>query len=150
MTSRRRYAAGIVHAQSFIIFGGYVPGSGLGSSSTEIVTEEGQVSQGPDMPTRLYMHAIAVVNGSTSIITGGCDHSADCESPITWYFNHVSQQFQAGPSLITGRRRHASGTIVDQETNENIVVVVGGYSNFLDSTELLISGEWKQGKNHAK
>ena len=49
------------------------------------------------------------------------------------------------------RVQHASGTVVDQETNENIVVVAGGYgTDYLDSTELLISGEWQQGKNHAK
>ena len=47
---------------------------------------------------------------------------------------------------------HTSGIVVDQETNENIVVVAGGRSgsDYLDSTELLISGEWQQGKNHAK
>ena len=119
-------------------------------NSTEIITEHG-VSAGPDMPEAAYSQAIASVNETTSILTGGrLNYGIWGTSNKTWFFNHVSQQFQAGPSLITGRRRHASGTIVDQETNENIVVVVGGYSNFLDSTELLISGEWKQGKNHAK
>ena len=80
----------------------------------------------------------------------------------TWYFNHVSQIFQPGPFLITGRYRHASATLKDQDIKENIVAVIGGYvaGNFgngdhLDSphsgtpgrsTELLINGEWTPGK----
>ena len=147
MISRRYGAAGIVLAKSFVIFGGK-DGSGE-FSSTEIITEEGQVSPGPEMPTAIYQHAIAGVNATTSILTGGRTSRSTSRSS-TWYFNHVSQEFQPGPSLITGRRRHASGTIQDQETKEDIVAVVGGYNydiqRFLDSTEFLINGKWTQGK----
>ena len=147
MTSRTESAAAMVHNKSLIILGGYEFGSGR-LKSTEIITEDGQVSQGPDMPTKLSSHAIAWVNATTSIITGGCTGTT-CASPLTWYFNPVSLQFWPGPSLIKGRWRHASGTIVDQETNEKIVAVIGGDSA-LRLTELLISGEWKQGINQAK
>ena len=147
MTSRRAYAAGIIHAKSFMIFGGSLDGYGNGKlSSTELITEEGHVSPGPDMPAGIYLHAIAGVNETTSVLTGGYTTAFDF-SPLTWYFNHVSQKFHLGPSLITGRRRHASGTIQDHETKEYIVVVIGGVNyGFLDSTELLITGEWQQGK----
>ena len=146
----RRYgAAGIVLVKSFKIFGGY-DGS-VKFSSTEIITEEGQVSPGPGMPTGVYHHAIAGVNATTSILTGGSigtGQSAKPYSPLTWYFNHVSQEFQPGPSLITGRRHHASGTIQDQDTKKDIVAVVGGKREgiALDSTEFLINGEWTPGK----
>ena len=154
MTSRRIENAGIVHANAFMIFGGKKFGGSERLSSTEIVSEEGQVTPGPEMPTAVSYHVIASVNATTSIITGGRT-KANSYSPLTWYFNHVSQQFQTGPSLITGRYNHASGTIQDQETKEDIVAVVGGYykSNVhrtlipaLDSTELLINGEWTLGK----
>ena len=149
MISRRYGAAGIVLAKSFEIFGGNVGKEPFELSSTEIITEEGQVSPGPEMPTAVYQHAMAGVNATTSILTGGRTN-ANLYSPLTWYFNHVSQQFQTGPSLITGRYYHASGTIQDQETKEDIVAVVGGYNydiqRFLDSTELLINGEWTPGK----
>ena len=147
MTSRTESAAVMVHNKSLIILGGYESGSGR-LNSTEIITEDGQVSQGPDMPTKLSSHAVAGLNSTTSIITGGCT-SVNCASPLTWYFNHISLEFQPGPSLIKGRWRHASGTIVDQDTNENIVAVVGGDGAF-QSTELLISGKWKQGKQSSK
>ena len=152
MNSRRSFAVGISYAQSFIIFGGYHSGS-EGLNSTEIVTEQGVVSAGPEMPEKINSHAVAVVNATTSIVTGGWASSSQ-SSPLTWFFNHVSQQFQPGFSLITGRREHASATIQDRVTNEDIVAVVGGLDNsgILNSTELLVNGEseWQQGKNHAK
>ena len=103
------------------------------------------------MPEALYLHAVAFVNETTSILTGG--QIGNVRSAKTWFFDHVSQQFQPGPSLITGRSGLASATIQDKVTKENIVAVVGGYnSGDLDSTELLINGEseWQQGKNNMK
>ena len=151
MTSRRYNSAGISHAQSFIIFGG---GSG---KSTEIITEQG-VSAGPEMPEAVSRHAVAVVNETTSILTGGLTDGRGSEAfrhlDKTWFFNHVSQQFQTGPNLITGRYDHTSATIQDKVTMENIVAVIGGFKGtiptaHLDSVELLINGEseWQQGKN---
>jgi hypothetical protein len=105
------------------------------------------------MPEAVFKHAIAGVNETTSFITGGST-SANNFSPNTWFFNHVSQEFQAGPSLIAGRSSHASAKIQDKVTKENIVAVVGGNVGgyWQDSTELLINGEseWQQGKNHVK
>ena len=158
MTSRRYDSAGISHAQSFIIFGG---GSG---KSTEIITEQG-VSAGPEMPEAVFRHAVAVVNETTSILTGGLTDGLcqiDCLDSFrhldkTWFFNHVSQQFQTGPNLITGRYDHTSATIQDKVTMENIVAVIGGFKGtiptaYLDSVELLINGEseWQQGKKSCK
>ena len=51
---------------------------------------------------------------------------------------------------MVGRTFHSSGTVIDQETKEKIVAVAGGFnedSGYLDSTELLIDGEWQQGKS---
>lgn len=154
MTSRRYNSAGISHAQSFIIFGG---GSG---KSTEIITEQG-VSAGPEMPEAVSRHAVAVVNETTSILTGGLTDGIGLERfrhlNKTWFFNHVSQQFQTGPHLITGRYDHTSATIQDKVTMENIVAVFGGFKAtisdaYLDSAELLINGEseWQQGKKSCK
>ena len=158
MISRRCKAAGISYAQSFMIFGGF-KNKGAPFSSTEIINEQG-VSAGPEMPEPVYRHAIARVNETTSIISGGTTSSKitiQRGSPKTWFFNHVSKQFQEGPHLITSRQSHASATIQDHQTMKNIVVVIGGwnYNNpityedaRLDSTELLFNGEskWQQGK----
>ena len=149
-------AAGISYAQSAIIFGG-IGGINPNSwrlNSTEIITEHG-VSAGPDMPEAAYSQAIASVNETTSILTGGrYNYGIWGTSNKTWFFSHVSQQFQAGPSLITARYLHASATIKDKVTMENIVAVIGGsgYDGKLNSTELFINGDsaWQQGKYHVK
>ena len=143
MTSRRHGAAGIVHANTFIIFGGYDNTGSRSLSTTEIVTEEGQVTPGPEMPAAVYYHSISSLNATTSILTGGDTSTSD----VTWYFDHVSQEFQQGPSLITGRRLHSSATLQDHDTKENIVAVVGGIdsSDRLDSSEFLRNGEWSPG-----
>ena len=146
MTSRRWGAAGIVHANTFIIFGGF-DNTGSGDlSTTEIITEEGQVTPGPEMPVAVYRHSIASLDGKTWILTGGST-STTGYSDVTWFFDPVSQEFQQGPPLITGRYYHASATLQDQDTKENIVAVVGGIGNGeeLDSTEFLRNGEWSPG-----
>jgi hypothetical protein len=53
----------------------------------------------------------------------------------------------SGPSLLEGRRFHGSATVVDKVTKAKIPMVTGGYNGgaFLDSTELLINGQWQSG-----
>ena len=145
MISRRVSSAAISHNQSFLIFGGYKLGNPTNYlSSTEIITEQGGVSPGPEIPYAINGGRLTYVNATTSILTGG--------STTTWFFNHVSQQFQPGPPLNNGRYGHASGTVQDHVTKENIVVVVGGVKDGVDSTEILINGEseWQQGKKLSK
>ena len=151
MTSRRSSAAGIVHANTFIIFGGYdTTGSGY-LSTTEIITEEGQVTPGPKMPVAVASHSIASLDATKWILTGGSTWNVESKSTTsskdeTWFFDPVSQEFQQGPPLITGRSLHASATLQDQDTKENIVAVVGGTNGGkLDSTEFLRNGEWSPG-----
>ena len=118
--------------------------------SSEMITENGQVLQGELLPVPLYFHAIASVNSTTSIISGGCTiHQMDCTSPLTFYYNHVTQVFTSGPSLNLGRNYHASGTIIDKITKEKFVVVTGGEINGWseDSTEILVNQHWQEGKN---
>ena len=153
MISRRSGAAGIVHGNTFIIFGGRdSTGSWTILSTTEIITEEGQVTPGPEMPVAVDYHSIASLDEKTWILTGGAT-STTSSTDETWFFDPVSQKFQKGPPLITGRSDHASATLQDQDTKENIMAVVGGYRNGvgkLDSTEFLRNGEWSPGKLSCK
>ena len=71
MTSRREDAAGLVHENTFIIFGGYDTTGSRRLSTTEIVTEEGQVTPGPEMPVAVDYHSIASLDEKTWILTGG-------------------------------------------------------------------------------
>ena len=144
MKDKRRYAAGIVYKKKLHVFGGR-DGSRLQSS--EIISEDGGVIDGPNLPTAVTKHAITAINSTVSILSGGRTN-ANQYSSQTWFYNHETETFSSGPTLLEGRRLHASATIVDKVTKAKIPVVTGGLdgSNFLDSTEFLIDGQWQTGK----
>ena len=95
---------------------------------------------GQNYQKQLAWHAIASINSTVSLLSGG-DNSY---SPLTWYFNHETNVFSSGPSLLQGKYWHGSATIVDKVTKAKIPMVTGGYNGgTLDSTELLINGQWQ-------
>jgi hypothetical protein len=143
MNDKRSAAAGIVYQKKLHVFGGWDPSL---LQSSEIISEDGGVIDGPDLPTAVEYHAIAAVNSSVSILSGGKTYANDYSSQ-TWFYNHETGAFLSGPTLLEGRRRHASATIVDKVTKARIPVVTGGSNgNYMDSTELLIDGQWQTGK----
>ena len=72
--------------------------------------------------------------------------TTDSFSAKTWYYNHDTETFTSGPDLLEGRNPHGSALNVDKVTKAKIVVVTGGYNgNGMDSTELLINGQWQTG-----
>ena len=148
MIDRRIDAAGIIYDNAFHIFGGYDQDENTILQSSEIINEDGSSTEGPQLPIPIFFHAIASINSTVSIITGG-ETNTNSYTNQTWYFNHAKQEFTPGPDLLVGRYVHASATITDQETKDRIVVVAGGYNgSFLDSTEIFLNGEWVAGKNH--
>ena len=91
---------------------------------------------------------IISINSTVSLLSGGVT-SANSYSPLTWYFNHETNIFSSGPSLLEGRYSHGSATCVDKVTKAKIPIVTGGKVNdigvYLDSTELLINEQWQAG-----
>ena len=145
MKDKRGYAAGIVYKKKLHVFGGADGSQKLQSS--EIISEDGGVIDGPDLPTAVFRHAITAINSTVSILSGGWTNSNSFSSQ-TWFYNHETETFSSGPTLLEGRRLHASATIVDKVTKAKIPVVTGGYNNgnTMDSTEFLIDGQWQTGK----
>ena len=70
--------------------------------TSEIISIDGGVEEGPDLPTAVQEHAITSFNSTVSILSGGMT-SATNWSPLTWLYNHETQTFSSGPSLIEGR-----------------------------------------------
>ena len=102
---------------------------------------------GQNYQKQLAWHAITSINSTVSLLSGGWTGDY---SPLTWFFNHETQAFSSGPSLLEGRYYHGSATIVDKVTKAKIPMVTGGYGTgwvILDSTELLINGMWQPGTN---
>jgi len=141
MNEKRGHAAGIMFKNKFHVFGGYDGSSRLQTS--EIISIDGAVEYGPELPEAVWLHAITSINSTVSLLSGG---DTGDYSPLTWFFNHETQAFSSGPSLLEGRYAHGSATIVDKVTKAKIPMVTGGYANSeLDSTELLINGMWQSG-----
>ena len=143
MKENRSHAAGIVHQNKLHVFGGFnYPG---GSKTTELISIDGGVEYGPELPDTIYRHAITSINSTVSILSGGIT-SISYKSPLTWYFNHENNVFSSGPSLLEPRYFHGSATCVDKVTKAKIPIVTGGFNGAnLDSTELLINGQWQSG-----
>ena len=145
MKEKRSYAAGVVFQNKLHVFGGFY--DGISQTSELISIEFGGVEHGPGLPIAVYKHAITSINSTESILSGGVTIATD-NSPLTWYFNHETNTFLAGPSLLEGRYYHGSATCVDKVTKAKIPIAAGGYGNggvLLDSTELLINGQWQSG-----
>ena len=145
MKEKRYIAAGVVHKNTIHVFG--AAGAGLLLQSSEIISIDGDVEYGPELPQAVLRHAITSINSSVSIMSGG-QTSAGNLSPLTWYFNHETNVFSSGPSLLEGRYEHASATCVDKMTTAKIPMVNGGAGKGgkgLDTTELLINGKWQSG-----
>ena len=60
----------------------------------------------------------------------------------TYYFNHQSQTWKDGPTLMSPRWFHTAGLIMDHVTHTQHIAVVGGIflDELLDSVELLLNG----------
>ena len=88
------------------------------------------------------MRARVIKRVRPSLYGAPCSNGA---SDLTWYYNHITKKFTQGPKLLDGRRLHTAGTLIDQGTNEKVIVVAGGYPT-LESVEFLINGKWRQGR----
>jgi len=148
MKEKRWAAAGVMYNDRFHVFGG-VDGSraNIRLKTSELISIDGVVEYGPELPTAVAFHVITSINSTVSILSGGMI-SATYASPLTWYFNHETGAFSTGPNLMEGRNRHGSATCVDKVTEEKIPIVTAGEGNNyvdLDSTELLINEQWQPG-----
>ena len=141
MKEKRYLGAGIMYKNKFHVFGGF-DGSNWGQTS-EIISIDGGVEYGPEIPVATR-HEITSINATVSVLSGGTTLT---NSHPTWLFNHETQAFSFGPSLLEGRYAHGSATVVDKVTTAKIPIVTGGSGNngIMDSTEMLINGIWQSG-----
>ena len=151
MLANRTYAASIVHNENFLwITGGWDMELRLIHSSSEFI-EAGKNNSvvGSNLPRPLNSHAMVAVEKDLTMVIGGLSLNEADDLNITYYFDHSSQQWSSGPSLIIGRYGHAAFLVTDEVSNENIVVVAGGgYLESLNSTELLHDDKWIEGKSN--
>ena len=94
-----------------------------------------------DLPEPVYNHVLLNLNETTSIIIGG-RNTLYGYSNRTWYFNHISNTWTRGPTLLSPRYWHAAGVIKDKGNDKEHMVVVGGEikGNKKVFVELLFNG----------
>ena len=142
MQKPRFYAGIIPHEKGLWITGGRDE-LRTETTSTEFILSSGNSTRGPDLPSAMSLHVMSKLNSSTSMIIEG-------NSFKTWYFDHNTEAFTDGPSLIEKRLGHTAGLIKDSVyTEEKRIVVVGGTNGTvgLKSVEWLVSGTWEQGNS---
>ena len=66
MNEKRQFAAGVMHNDKLHVFGGY----GYIQTS-ETISVDGEVSNGPDLPTAVSHHAMMKMNDTVSLLSGG-------------------------------------------------------------------------------
>ena len=143
MKKKRSLAAAVMHNDKLHVFGGWKGSSR--AKGTETINVDGEVSYGPDLPTAVSYHAVTKINDTVSILSGG-NTNGNFDTVQTWYYNHDTEAFTSGPDLLDGRRSHGSSINVDKVTKARVAVVTGGVSNIqMDSTEMLINGQWQTG-----
>ena len=144
MKEKRHWSAGVVYKKKLHMFGG--SGGSTSEQTSEMISVDGEVIDGPDLPTAVRSHAMTAINDTVSLLSGGETQIGD-NFAKTWYYNHDTEAFTSGPNLLKGRIWHGSATIVDKITKEEVVVVTGGYKNgdHIDTTEILINGKWQIG-----
>ena len=143
MKKKRNRAAGVMYNKKLHVFGGFSGSLILWTSET--INADGEVGDGPNLPTAILYHAMTAINDTVSLLSGGQTNS-NSASAKTWYYHHDTETFTSGPDLLEGRRDHGSATNIDKVTKAKIAVVTGGVNgNKMDSTELFINGQWQTG-----
>ena len=143
LSVNRYYASSVVLSNNTLWVTGGIYQSGY-IKTTEIVTKDGQTSQGPDLPLALWGHAIVPLNSGAFILIGGQGNSSGT------HFYEEKKGWRPGPNLKNGRPwGHTAGVLTDRVSTKTYIVAVGGWDAAGSSFEYLEypgSSEWMKGK----
>ena len=157
MEAEERYAESIVHQGYMLRTGGYHNGGDNLIGTAEFINHQISNNTAPKpkilLPEPVSQHAIFSINKSTSFLIGGITSSAAYSRATHLYnqfdkYNDNTKKWTAGPKLNIGRKDLTAGVLIDHETEQQHIAVVGGTNDEkLDSVELLLHGQdfWSKG-----
>ena len=149
MEANVRYPKSIVHQGYMLRTGGYYNGEVNISGTAEYINHQISNITAPKpmilLPEPVSQHAILNINQFKSILIGGItDRAAYLRR--TYFYDHM--KWIDGPLLNIGRKDLTAGVLVDHETEQQHIAVIGGTDGkMLDSVELLLQGHrfWIKG-----
>jgi len=107
-------------------------------SSTDIIDQDFNVKQGPELPFTVSDHCIVNWNISHMLLTGGDGGSFRRN---TWYFDLQNEIWTPGPSMNYGRYKHGCVSFEDTERNKKVMVIGSKLSSVASSTAELFDGD---------
>ena len=145
MSTKRVFAASVVLNQTTLWISGGRDHTDNYLSSSEFILKEGTIP-GPQLPKAMDSHAMIKISNELVLIVGGRS-SEILFSDQTFECDHEGECMQ-GPSLKKARHSHSVGTVIDEVTQEKLVIAAGGLGSncaLLQSTEILLNNVWISG-----
>ena len=139
MLEKRCFASSVVLNQTKLwITGGHsFPSPTSHLASTEIISLDQSVIQGPTLPFSVFCHSMVQLNSKTIFLIGGVQENLI--SNKTWIVDPSNNySMKEGPSMNIARCHHSSAKF--KINGSDFLVVSGGQKSkteFLDSVELL-------------
>ncbi len=149
LTIWRRFAANVVIGSNTLwITGGEDNYGSWITDSTYNVTLS-TTNPGPKLPMELSHHCMVMLESGIVMVIGGAYYNMK----TVLYYDIAKEQWYNASSLKVGRMDHACTTLVDWETNTQMVLAIGGF--YIDAGDETIevfdsdSKQWSYGPSFA-
>jgi hypothetical protein len=148
-------ASVFINETTFWLTGGHIQPNNVLQESSEFIQLGGEttsVKDGQDLPLKLALHCMLLLNDTTIIVIGGMTVNWT-PVDITYYLDiqQIDAQWVQGPSLQEKKHSQACGIFTSNfHNNQRTLVVTGGNPSTI-STEFLVLGsesKWTKGKIH--
>ena len=129
-----------IQGEDFLwITGGYDSNPLLKSTaawSTELLSSDGTVTSGKDLPEPRYQHCMVAINNHVMVIGGSS--SSDVGRSVIIFDSSNDFSHEEGPSMVKERRMHTCSTMVSPaHGGRTVAVVAGGWGDGPDTAEIL-------------
>merc|ERR1719266_806557 len=141
-SERRGAASAILDNGSLFITGGFqYPGDGT-LASTEIISPDGSVNQGMDLPEATWRHCMVTMDDGRIAIIGGTRK----QGKKVYIYNPQTNSYEDGPSLLFDRDEAGCTLFYSAKHGGRPVILISGgdYQTTSEIFDYTISNSWEQ------